>query len=390
MAVGQTAFPDSVDTDKELLVAVDGLHGQLAQGLAHDATSAVLVNTTGWPSAGLFVCEDEIISYDGISGNTLQNLVRSFTGTRARKAHKAGVVVKQPGLAAFHNVLKDALIAVETAVAGIEGIEGLDADLLAIGALSGAGLLRRTESNTWVIDANPSITPNTYGDADEALTLTVDQQGRITAISSQGIQIGQAAVVGLPAALAALGEADGIGFDSMGLDNTSATDVQTALEDFDAAITAATEGGGGSAALFAIQSSTVSVTSSASLTDLTGLSVTIPGAGTFVYTASLHISAGAGGWRVGWGGTVTLSAARHQLSFTMEQGSVNAGSAVNTTTTGNNIGAEDAAGAYVVTISGVLVATAGGTFKLRAAQNTSNGVATDIYVNNWLKVEQIT
>lgn len=100
----------------------------------------------------------------------------------------------------------------------------LDADLTAIAALNGAGLLRRTAVNNWVLDAsaylignqsitfsgdssgsgttavtlthaNTGVTAGSYGLADSTATLIVDSKGRIVSAANTPIAIDTAQVV---------------------------------------------------------------------------------------------------------------------------------------------------------------------------------------------------
>ena len=112
-AIGQTAFPNALDDARSLLQAVNDLDTTLAAALTAGATSAGVTDAAGWPVAGVFSAENEIVAYDGVSGSTLQNLQRGFDGTAA-EAHSQNVAVEQRVSAVFHNALRAAIVAIET------------------------------------------------------------------------------------------------------------------------------------------------------------------------------------------------------------------------------------------------------------------------------------
>ncbi len=112
---GTTNFPASLDTDSTLLVQVNDCSSLLATTISNSATSLDVVSGTLFPSAGVIRLEDEFLIYTGKSTNTLTGLTRgAFSSVAA--AHTAGVSVKMTLMAAYHNAVKDAVVAVETKV----------------------------------------------------------------------------------------------------------------------------------------------------------------------------------------------------------------------------------------------------------------------------------
>lgn len=107
------SYPSSAAGDAQLSIAVNSLQTTLATTVNSAVTSVVLTSATGFPSTGYVTIDSEVISYTGISTNTLTGCTRGADGTTAA-SHTSGVPVSATIVAAHHNSLKDEVEAVET------------------------------------------------------------------------------------------------------------------------------------------------------------------------------------------------------------------------------------------------------------------------------------
>lgn len=109
-------YPTSISTNSNLYVAVNGLQTTLALAINASVTTITLTSTSGFPTTGLVTINNlEVVSYTGISGSDLTGCTRGADGTTAA-SHNAGVTVGLTVVAAHHNLLKDEVIAIETAL----------------------------------------------------------------------------------------------------------------------------------------------------------------------------------------------------------------------------------------------------------------------------------
>lgn len=109
-------YPSAISTNGNLYVAVNGLQTTLALACTNVATTLTLTSTTGFPTTGLVTIDNsEVVSYTGVSGATLTGCTRGADGTTAA-SHPIGVTVGLTVVAAHHNLLKDEIIAIETAL----------------------------------------------------------------------------------------------------------------------------------------------------------------------------------------------------------------------------------------------------------------------------------
>jgi len=109
-------FPTSVSTNANLFVAVNGLQTTLASSCTDTDTTLTLTSTSGFPTTGMVTIDNnEVVSYTGISGSQLTGCTRGADGTTALP-HNLGVTVGLTVVAAHHNLLKDEIIAVESAL----------------------------------------------------------------------------------------------------------------------------------------------------------------------------------------------------------------------------------------------------------------------------------
>lgn len=117
-------FPGSLDTNSSLLTAVNGLVTTLdgvlnadANGNQGSAVNIQVASTTDFPTAGYIIVGNategyEVIAYTGKDATHFTGITRASDGTVAI-AHATGVDVKNGINAAYHNLLRDAIIAIE-------------------------------------------------------------------------------------------------------------------------------------------------------------------------------------------------------------------------------------------------------------------------------------
>lgn len=116
MATGVTNFPGSLDTAVTLLSQVNDCETLLNASITDSATSLSLVDGSLFPSAGIARIENEYIKWDSkADANTLSSLTRGAYGSVAA-SHSSAVDVKMTLMAGYHNVLTDAIIAIETKI----------------------------------------------------------------------------------------------------------------------------------------------------------------------------------------------------------------------------------------------------------------------------------
>lgn len=108
-------WPTSVSTNAQLYTAVNDKGTNLTASITNVDTTALVVDTTGFPSSGLISIEAEVISYSGLTGTSFTGLVRGVDGTTAA-SHANGLPVDLNVVAAHHNLLKDEIIAIESSL----------------------------------------------------------------------------------------------------------------------------------------------------------------------------------------------------------------------------------------------------------------------------------
>lgn len=113
MATGVTNFPASLDTTATLLNQVNVCSSLLSASVTDSDTSLTLTDASSFPTAGIARLEDEYLKWTGKSTNTLTGLSRGAYSSVA-VAHSAAAELRMTVMSGYHNVLVDAMIAVET------------------------------------------------------------------------------------------------------------------------------------------------------------------------------------------------------------------------------------------------------------------------------------
>lgn len=184
-------YPTSVATNGVLYVAVNGLQTTLASSITNSQTTITLTSTSGFPTTGLVTIENnEVVSYTGISGADLTGCTRGADGTTAL-AHSTGVTVGLTVVAAHHNLLKDEIIAIETALgANLSNVQpagnyitALTGDVTATGPGSVPATLATVNSNVGSFTI-ASITVNAKGLVTAASAATTTGSGAVVLATS--------------------------------------------------------------------------------------------------------------------------------------------------------------------------------------------------------------
>lgn len=115
MATGVTNFPTSLDNAASILNQVNDCSSLLNSAITDSATSLDVVDASLFPTAGIARIEDEFIKWTGKSTNTLTGLTRGAYSSAAA-SHAAAADVRMTLMAGYHNVLADAMIAIETKI----------------------------------------------------------------------------------------------------------------------------------------------------------------------------------------------------------------------------------------------------------------------------------
>lgn len=114
-------YPTSLDSDANLYVAVNSLAtsivGALTSSGGNNGANIEVTSTAGFPATGFITVDSEAISYTSIlsAPARFSGITRGADGTTAA-SHSAGATAKHNIIAAHHNTLKDAIIAIETAL----------------------------------------------------------------------------------------------------------------------------------------------------------------------------------------------------------------------------------------------------------------------------------
>lgn len=110
---GTLNFPTSYNDSISLFEVANRANSNLNGAINNSVTSLTLVDASLFPNSGAISIDSEICYYTGKSTNTLTGLVRGCDGTSAA-SHANGAVVKMNPVSAHHEVLRDAILALET------------------------------------------------------------------------------------------------------------------------------------------------------------------------------------------------------------------------------------------------------------------------------------
>ena len=141
MTAGTTNFPGSLDSHTSASPLGFGEVNNQAYTLStaahtNSVTTITVASTSAFPSKGYLVIKREIVSYTGTTATTFTGVTRGVGGTTAA-AFGSGTLVEQVPVAANHNDLAAALVAVETVLgAGITSSYGV---MRKIAEVSGTG-----------------------------------------------------------------------------------------------------------------------------------------------------------------------------------------------------------------------------------------------------------
>jgi hypothetical protein len=108
-------YPTSVSTDANLYVAVNNKSTTLNGAINAAVTTITVASTTEFPATGYITIESEAISYTSTNATQFLGCTRGADGTTAA-THADLTFVFHNVVAAHHNVLKDEVIAIETAL----------------------------------------------------------------------------------------------------------------------------------------------------------------------------------------------------------------------------------------------------------------------------------
>jgi hypothetical protein len=109
-------YPSAIDTVESLLVARNSWATITTGAIDAVATTVPVATTFGLQATdGVVAIDNEVIAYASVNANTLIGCTRGFDGTIAA-SHNAGAAVELQIVAAHHNRLAAAILAVEGAL----------------------------------------------------------------------------------------------------------------------------------------------------------------------------------------------------------------------------------------------------------------------------------
>jgi hypothetical protein len=117
-------FPTSLDTLDSLCRVKNNSHSNLTTSITTGSTSITVTDASSFPVSGALTIDSEIIFFTTKTGNTFSGLTRGAISTTAA-AHNAGVIVRSPILAIYHETLANAIVAVQTKIGSGSSIDAL-------------------------------------------------------------------------------------------------------------------------------------------------------------------------------------------------------------------------------------------------------------------------
>jgi len=114
-------FPGGVATDADLVVAVNNKVTNLTAAINDSTLTIPVSSTSGFPSAGYITIDTEVIHYTSIGATQFNADLRGADGT-STAAHSDTTQVSQNNNAAFHNLLKDEIKAIEGHINTVFGL----------------------------------------------------------------------------------------------------------------------------------------------------------------------------------------------------------------------------------------------------------------------------
>jgi hypothetical protein len=109
---GTSPYPTALDTQTSLIDARNNAGTTLSSSITDTATSMTVSDTSAFPSVGVISSDAEIMLYSAKTSTTFTGLTRGAEGTTAT-AHNAGAGVALRNTARMHNVLSDAVRALQ-------------------------------------------------------------------------------------------------------------------------------------------------------------------------------------------------------------------------------------------------------------------------------------
>lgn len=114
-------FPGGVATDADLVIAVNNKVTNLTSAINDSTFLIPVTSTAGFPSVGYITIDTEVIHYTSIGATQFNADVRGADGT-TNVSHLDTTQVSQNINAAFHNLLKDEIKAIEGHISTLLGL----------------------------------------------------------------------------------------------------------------------------------------------------------------------------------------------------------------------------------------------------------------------------
>lgn len=125
MEPGSVNFPASLDDEVSLLEVANSAATTLTQNAANDADTLHVADTARFPNTGSLLIGTEFHTYTGKTESSFTGVVGGREGT-SLASHLAGAAVRQVISAAHHQVLRDAILALQEKLGAGEGAPSPD------------------------------------------------------------------------------------------------------------------------------------------------------------------------------------------------------------------------------------------------------------------------